>query len=65
MPEFRMPIPLDGFGIPVIANTHISLDGFVDMPEMKTVVRVAGGWVRDKCLAKDSDDIDIAVDDMN
>eukprot|EP00472_Partenskyella_glossopodia_P011563 CAMPEP_0197530558 /NCGR_PEP_ID=MMETSP1318-20131121/32214_1 /TAXON_ID=552666 /ORGANISM="Partenskyella glossopodia, Strain RCC365" /LENGTH=589 /DNA_ID=CAMNT_0043086449 /DNA_START=108 /DNA_END=1880 /DNA_ORIENTATION=+ len=31
---------------------------------MKTTVRVAGGWVRDKCLGKESDDIDIAVDDM-
>jgi tRNA nucleotidyltransferase (CCA-adding enzyme) len=29
-----------------------------------TVCRVAGGWVRDKLLGKNSDDIDIALDDM-
>ena len=29
-----------------------------------TVLRVAGGWVRDKLLGKESDDIDIALDDM-
>ena len=27
-------------------------------------MRVAGGWVRDKLLGKESDDIDIALDDM-
>jgi len=32
---------------------------------MKTTVRAAGGWVRDKILGKDSDDIDIAVDDQS
>mmetsp|Transcript_24461 Transcript_24461/g.36687 ORF Transcript_24461/g.36687 Transcript_24461/m.36687 type:complete len:624 (-) Transcript_24461:114-1985(-) len=30
-----------------------------------TEVRVAGGWVRDKCLGKESDDIDFSVDKMN
>jgi len=29
-----------------------------------TVPRVAGGWVRDKVLGKDSDDIDISLDNM-
>ena len=29
-----------------------------------TVMRVAGGWVRDKLIGKDSDDIDIALDNM-
>jgi tRNA nucleotidyltransferase (CCA-adding enzyme) len=29
-----------------------------------TVLRVAGGWVRDKLMGKESDDIDIALDDM-
>ena len=28
-----------------------------------TVLRVAGGWVRDKLLGRESDDIDIALDD--
>ncbi len=29
---------------------------------LKTVLRCAGGWVRDKLLGKDSHDIDIAID---
>ncbi|EER08907.1 conserved hypothetical protein [Perkinsus marinus ATCC 50983] len=32
---------------------------------LNTVPRAAGGWVRDKLLGKESDDIDIAVDDMS
>ncbi|CAM8995892.1 unnamed protein product [Rhodiola kirilowii] len=31
---------------------------------LQTQLRVAGGWVRDKLLGKDSDDIDIALDNM-
>ena len=31
----------------------------------KTTIRVVGGWVRDKVLGLDSDDIDIALDDMS
>ena len=31
---------------------------------LKTTLRVAGGWPRDKCLGKESDDIDIALDDI-
>jgi tRNA nucleotidyltransferase (CCA-adding enzyme) len=31
---------------------------------LKTTLRVAGGWVRDKLLGKESNDIDIALDDM-
>ena len=34
------------------------------MNNKKTVLRVAGGWVRDKLMGKESDDIDIALDDM-
>lgn len=30
----------------------------------KTVLRCAGGWVRDKLLGKQSADIDIALDNM-
>jgi len=33
--------------------------------EKKTTLRVAGGWVRDKLMGKESDDIDIALDDMH
>ncbi|XP_024641537.1 tRNA nucleotidyltransferase cca2, partial [Medicago truncatula] len=32
--------------------------------KLKTDIRVAGGWVRDKLLGKDSNDIDIALDHM-
>lgn len=32
--------------------------------EKQTVLRVAGGWVRDKLMGKNSNDIDIAIDDM-
>lgn len=32
--------------------------------QRKTVLRVAGGWVRDKLMGMESDDIDIALDDM-
>ena len=41
--------------------------GTVRHYELGTVVRVAGGWVRDKLLKKEKDDvdIDIAVDNMS
>ena len=32
---------------------------------ISTICRVEGGWVRDKLLGKESDDIDIALSDMN
>lgn len=32
--------------------------------DKKSTLRVAGGWVRDKLLGKESNDIDIALDDM-
>ncbi len=31
---------------------------------LKTTLRVAGGWVRDKLYGKESNDIDIALDDL-
>jgi tRNA nucleotidyltransferase (CCA-adding enzyme) len=31
---------------------------------LRTQLRVSGGWVRDKLLRRESDDIDIALDDM-
>ncbi|CAG7864941.1 unnamed protein product [Brassica rapa] len=33
--------------------------------DLDTQLRVAGGWVRDKLLGRDSDDIDIAIDNMS
>ena len=32
--------------------------------QLNTTLRVAGGWVRDKLMNKDSKDIDIALDNM-
>lgn len=32
--------------------------------QRNTIMRVAGGWVRDKLLQKTSQDIDIALDDL-
>lgn len=32
--------------------------------DLTTTLRCAGGWVRDKLLKLESDDIDIALDDM-
>lgn len=40
------------------------LRGAARHAELKTVMRCAGGWVRDKLLGKDSVDIDIALDDL-
>ena len=37
------------------------LHGAVNKFSKETVLRVAGGWVRDKLLCKDSADIDIAI----
>ena len=34
----------------------------LDHQRLNTVLRCAGGWVRDKLLGKDSHDIDIAID---
>lgn len=44
-----------------IFNTLIQA---VKASELKTTLRCAGGWVRDKLLGKESLDIDIALDDM-
>jgi hypothetical protein len=35
------------------------------VPEDKTVLRVAGGWVRDKLLRRSCNDIDIALNNMS
>lgn len=40
------------------------LRGVIRTHSLKTVVRVAGGWVRDKVLGRVNHDMDIAVDDM-
>lgn len=43
-------------------------DLLLDVVEKKTsdtVLRVAGGWIRDKLLGKDSNDIDISINNMS
>lgn len=40
------------------------LTGTLDHAGLTTVLRCAGGWVRDKLLGLESDDIDIAIDNM-
>eukprot|EP00051_Salpingoeca_urceolata_P012931 m.161395 g.161395 ORF g.161395 m.161395 type:complete len:567 (+) comp17643_c0_seq3:142-1842(+) len=39
-------------------------DSATDAPEL-TVLRVAGGWTRDKLLGRESDDIDFTVDNIS
>ena len=41
-----------------------TLLSIVEEHKLDTTLRVAGGWVRDKLLGKESDDIDIALDNM-
>ena len=40
------------------------LKGTLKHAELDTILRCAGGWVRDKLLGKESHDIDIAIDNM-
>eukprot|EP01017_Pseudomicrothorax_dubius_P029971 TRINITY_DN3685_c0_g1_i3.p1 TRINITY_DN3685_c0_g1~~TRINITY_DN3685_c0_g1_i3.p1 ORF type:complete len:528 (+),score=131.40 TRINITY_DN3685_c0_g1_i3:60-1586(+) len=40
------------------------LKEFVEVKKLGTTVRVAGGWVRDKLLGLDCDDLDFALDNM-
>lgn len=41
------------------------LQASINFKGKQTIARVAGGWVRDKLLGKQSHDIDIALDDQN
>jgi tRNA nucleotidyltransferase (CCA-adding enzyme) len=57
-------------GSPAIVLTHKEAELFdllksaIEYKQRRTVARVAGGWVRDKLLGRESDDIDIALDDQ-
>lgn len=69
MPQEREPIVLEAEGR--ISLSELECKIFTELNKacerynLKTTVRVAGGWVRDKLLGLESDDIDIAVDDMS
>lgn len=41
------------------------LNSLVCENELQTTMRVAGGWVRDKMLGLESDDIDISLSDVS
>mmetsp|Transcript_23792 Transcript_23792/g.31106 ORF Transcript_23792/g.31106 Transcript_23792/m.31106 type:complete len:546 (-) Transcript_23792:441-2078(-) len=43
---------------------HI-LSSSVEKSDSGTIVRVAGGWVRDKLLGMENDDIDVALDNLS
>jgi len=49
----------------VESNLFYTITKALEHWKLKTTVRVAGGWVRDKLLGMESDDMDIAVDDMS
>lgn len=50
--------------LPAEANLFRACVAAVAAAGTGTVVRVAGGWVRDKLLGKDNHDIDIALDNV-
>jgi tRNA nucleotidyltransferase/poly(A) polymerase len=60
LPERRIEIPLSAQEQRIF---HLMLET-VRVRNLKTTVRVAGGWVRDKLLGRANDDIDFAVDNM-
>lgn len=55
-------------GVIHLTDNETKIFGFLQQINSKyklnTIMRVAGGWVRDKCLGKESHDIDIALDNM-
>lgn len=57
--------------LPIITLTEVESHLFGLLKEAAaqvgqgTVLRVAGGWVRDKLLGKESDDVDIALDNVS
>lgn len=46
------------------AQIFAHLKNTVDTFDLGSTMRVAGGWVRDKLLGLESNDIDIALDNM-
>jgi len=61
MTEFNVIIELS----PVEEELFSLLQSSITSKGKHTIARVAGGWVRDKLLGKQSHDIDIALDDQN
>jgi hypothetical protein len=58
-------------GLPSIVTTQREQDffdlclGAATRAGKGTVIRVAGGWVRDKLLGQDNDDVDLALDNVS
>ncbi|MCO5576641.1 hypothetical protein L7F22_030456 [Adiantum nelumboides] len=65
-PTFRKPISIaDSIKLTNLEFKIFNIfKGFLVHYNLKTELRVAGGWVRDKLLGKQSGDIDIALDNM-
>ncbi|KAA0151706.1 hypothetical protein FNF29_04393 [Cafeteria roenbergensis] len=71
----RLRVPIVMASGDIVAEHEISLTDLeqrifgvlkrvLEQNGLRTVVRVAGGWVRDKVLGKENHDIDLALDDM-
>jgi len=58
-------ISLDIVLTPLEEELFTLLQSSINSKNKRTIARVAGGWVRDKLLGKQSHDIDIALDDQN
>ncbi|KAI5078386.1 hypothetical protein GOP47_0006057 [Adiantum capillus-veneris] len=65
-PSFRKSIAIaDSIKLTEVESKIFNiLKDFLVHYNLKSVLRVAGGWVRDKLLGKQCGDIDIAIDDM-
>ncbi|CAG9316131.1 unnamed protein product [Blepharisma stoltei] len=65
-PSVSVKIPAEGIInlTPIERQLFDELLRVVEVTHCNTVLRVAGGWVRDKILGLHSDDIDIALDNM-
>jgi tRNA nucleotidyltransferase/poly(A) polymerase len=62
---------VDNSATPIIALTtreeslFKTLAAVVSKLNLATTVRVNGGWVRDKIMGLESDDIDVSLDDLS
>lgn len=64
---FRKMLKLDTFAVSLSEKEQQIFSFLLDVNthfKLNTVMRVAGGWVRNKVLSIDAEDIDIALDNM-